>query len=86
MSELTRDSLPNLSELPESSRAIAWERYQILRPHLEDGVPLRRAIADAGIPLRTAQRWLSKDIQQYYAGHYLMSNAIYVTLPSSMFS
>ena len=36
MSESTRDSLPNLSELPESSRAIAWERYQILRPHLED--------------------------------------------------
>ncbi len=60
MSESTRDSLPNLSELPESSRTIAWERYQILRPHLEDSVPLRIAIADAGIPLRTAQRWVAK--------------------------
>ena len=57
MSESTRDSLPNLSELPPNSRAIAWERYQILRPHLEDSVSLRRAISDAGIPLRTAQRW-----------------------------
>lgn len=59
MSESTRDSLPNLSDLPESSRAIAWERYQILRPHLEDGVTLRRAIAEADIPLRTAQRWVA---------------------------
>ncbi len=53
------DSLPNLSELPESSRAIAWERYQILRPHLEDTVPLSRVVKDAGIPLRTAQRWVA---------------------------
>ncbi len=53
------DSLSNLSELPESSRAIAWERYQILRPHLEDTVPLSRVVKDAGIPLRTAQRWVA---------------------------
>lgn len=45
MSESMNDSLPNLSELPESSRAKAWERYQILRPHLEDAVPLSRMIA-----------------------------------------
>ncbi len=25
----------SLSELPESSRTLGWERYQILRPHLE---------------------------------------------------
>lgn len=59
MSESTSDSLLNLSELPPSSRATAWERYQILRPHLEDFVPLRRAIADAGISFRTAQRWVA---------------------------
>ena len=59
MSESTSDSLLNLSELPPSSRASAWERYQILRPHLEDFVPLRRAIADAGISFRTAQRWVA---------------------------
>ncbi len=68
MSESKSDSLPNLSELPESSRAIAWERYQILRPHLEDSVPLRRAIADAGIPLRTAQRWVANYKKSGLAG------------------
>ncbi|MEM9510768.1 MAG: Mu transposase C-terminal domain-containing protein [Cyanobacteria bacterium P01_E01_bin.35] len=68
MSESKSNSLPNLSELPESSRAIAWERYQILRPHLEDGVPLRRAIADAGIPLRTAQRWVANYKKSGLAG------------------
>ncbi|MGL5075382.1 MAG: Mu transposase C-terminal domain-containing protein [Waterburya sp.] len=64
------DSLSNLSELPPSSRAIAWERYEILRPHLEDSVPLRRAIADAGIPLRTAQRWVANYKKSGLAGLY----------------
>lgn len=32
-------------------------RYAQLRPYLEDGVPLTRVAQDAGIPLRTAQRW-----------------------------
>ena len=68
MSESTRDSLPNLSELPPSSKAIAWERYQILRPHLEDSVPLRRVIANAGIPLRTAQRWVANYKKSGLAG------------------
>ncbi len=62
------DSLSNLSELPESSRAIAWERYQILRPHLEDTVPLSRVVKDAGIPLRTAQRWVANYKKLGWAG------------------
>ncbi len=49
----------HLSELPESSRTKSWERYQILRPHLEDGISLRRVAMDAGIPFRTAQRWVA---------------------------
>lgn len=59
MSDLTHDSLPNLSELPESSRAIAWERYQLLRPHLEDSVSLSQVAKESGIPFRTAQRWVA---------------------------
>lgn len=31
----------------------------MLRPHLEDGVALTEAAARAGVPLRTAQRWLA---------------------------
>ena len=35
-------------------------RFAILRPHLEGGVPLSEAAAAAGIPLRTAERWLAR--------------------------
>src|SRR6266545_4802517 len=42
---------------PERERAL--ERYAVLRPHLEGGVPLTRAVAAAGVPPRTAQRWLA---------------------------
>ncbi len=31
----------------------------VLRRHLEDGVPLTRAAAEAGVPIRTARRWLA---------------------------
>ena len=34
-------------------------RWQILRPHVEDGVALTRLAADHRVPLRTLQRWLS---------------------------
>jgi putative transposase len=32
----------------------------LLRPHVEDGVPLTRVAAAAGVPVRTAQRWLAQ--------------------------
>jgi hypothetical protein len=35
------------------------ERMLVLRPHLEHGVPLARAAIDAGVPIRTARRWLA---------------------------
>ena len=35
-------------------------RWEVLRPHLQDGVPLTVVARDAGVPLRTAQRWLSR--------------------------
>ncbi|MDR6775744.1 Mu transposase C-terminal domain-containing protein [Azospirillum sp. BE72] len=46
--------------LTEEGQAQAMARFAALRPHLEDGVPLARAAADAGVPLRTAQRWLAR--------------------------
>jgi putative transposase len=45
-----------LTDMIEAGRALALRRWQILRPHLEDGVPLPRAAGAAGVPLRTAQR------------------------------
>jgi putative transposase len=35
-------------------------RFVMLRPHLDEGVPLARAATEAGVPLRTAQRWLAR--------------------------
>ncbi|MDN4633799.1 helix-turn-helix domain-containing protein [Sphingomonas sp. PsM26] len=36
------------------------KRLAVLRPHLVDGVPLTRVAADAGIPIRTARRWIAR--------------------------
>ena len=49
-----------LTELLEQQRQCAFGRYQALRPHLEQDVPLARVAADASMPLRTAQRWVSR--------------------------
>lgn len=35
-------------------------RLAVLEPHVHQGVPLTRAAAAAGVPLRTAQRWLAR--------------------------
>jgi putative transposase len=35
------------------------KRLTVLGPHLHEGVPLTRAAADAGVPARTARRWLT---------------------------
>lgn len=47
-----------LAELSEEARALALSRWQVLRPHMEDGAPLAPTARHAGVPLRTAQRWL----------------------------
>lgn len=51
---------PVLVELTEAARAKALGRWRVLRPHLEDGVALVDAAREAGVPERTAQRWLAR--------------------------
>jgi len=52
---------PTLTELDDGARASAMACYDaVLRPHLEHGVPLTNAAEAAGVPLRTAQRWLAR--------------------------
>jgi putative transposase len=46
--------------MSEADRAQALERYQQLRPALEDGVPLAHVAQEHQIPLRTAQRWVAQ--------------------------
>lgn len=46
--------------MSEAARTQALERFSaVLRPHLDDGVPLAHLAAEHGLPLRTARRWLS---------------------------
>lgn len=53
-----RDS-GNLAGLSELQRAKAFERYEVLRPVVEDGMPLTKVAKEADVPLRTAQRWMA---------------------------
>jgi putative transposase len=49
-----------LTGLADAERETALARFRLLRPHLEEGVPLARVARDQGIVLRTAQRWLRR--------------------------
>jgi hypothetical protein len=49
---------PALAACTEEERQEAMRRFAVLRPHLNDGVPLPEAARDAGVPLRSVQRWL----------------------------
>jgi putative transposase len=46
-----------LTRLPAEQREEATRRFEVLRPHIEDGATLSHAAAAADVPLRTAQRW-----------------------------
>ncbi|HEY6798240.1 MAG TPA: Mu transposase C-terminal domain-containing protein [Kineosporiaceae bacterium] len=46
----------------------ALARWQVLRPHLDDGVALVRAAQEAGVSPRTAQRWLARYRESGLAG------------------
>jgi putative transposase len=50
-----------LSAFSEAQRAEALRRFQIIRPFLEDGVPLTRLAESHDLKLRTLRRW----VQQY---------------------
>ena len=54
--------------LPAERRSKAMARFAVLRPHLEDDVPLSRAAEAAGVPVRTARRWLVRFRQEGMAG------------------
>lgn len=47
-----------LTDLSPAQCEQALKRYSILRPNLEDGVPLARVAAADGRPYRTLLRWL----------------------------
>ena len=48
-----------IDDLAESQREEALRRFRILQPALEDDVPLTAVAGNAGVSLRTAQRWMA---------------------------
>ena len=52
----------------EEQRQSAMERFKVIRPHLEDDAPLAHAARQAGISVRTAERWLARYRQSGLAG------------------
>jgi len=49
-----------LAALNDEQRETAMRRWAVLRPSVEDGVLLAVAAREAGVPLRTVQRWLAR--------------------------
>ena len=56
----SNDPKPALASLSEAQREEAMRRFAVLRPHIEHRVPLSRAADAAGVPVRTAERWLAR--------------------------
>jgi hypothetical protein len=52
--------LASLTGLTDEARSRALARFQIIRPFLEDGVPLTQIVQDQGLVLRTARRWVDR--------------------------
>jgi putative transposase len=55
---MTKHPLP-LTTYSEEQRTQAQARFELLRPFLEDGVPLRQIAEAQHLPLRTARRWVA---------------------------
>ena len=53
------DAHVRLAAQTGAQRRQALARWQFLRPHLEDGVPLVRVAGEHGVPERTLRRWLA---------------------------
>jgi putative transposase len=51
--------MDELAELTGEARKRALDRFHLLQPHLENDRPLKAVASAAGIPFRTAQRWVS---------------------------
>src|SRR4051794_40823002 len=57
-----------LNGLSEAECALAFERFELLRPALEEGIPLARVARDRGLALRTATRWAGQYRRDGLAG------------------
>ena len=58
----------NLAGLSEEQRVEAMRRFNLLRPHFEDGISLVETARAADMPLRTTQRWAAQYLSGGLAG------------------
>src|SRR5215510_2930832 len=63
-----RKTTPPIIALTEAQRHVAMERCAVLQPHLEADMARARAAREAGVPIRTAERWLARYRQKGLAG------------------
>jgi putative transposase len=77
---------PGIVALQEEQCQLAMDRFAVLQPHVEEGVPLVQAARVAGVPLRTAERWLARYRQTGLAGlaRPVRSDAAAHTLPADL--
>ena len=50
----------SLAGLTEEARKLALDRFRLIQPHLEQSQSLQSVARAAGIPYRTAQRWVAQ--------------------------
>jgi putative transposase len=50
----------SLGTLDDVRRKEAFDRYALLKPFLDEGVPLTAIAQETGVPLRTLRRWVSR--------------------------
>ena len=58
------DRVDSLATRSETIRAQAWQRFQVIRPFLQEGVPLSTLARQHATSVRTARRW----VQRYRQG------------------
>jgi putative transposase len=51
--------MQEIAQLSEASRELAMARLRMLEPHIHEGCALRPIALEAGVTLRTAQRWMA---------------------------
>jgi putative transposase len=52
--------MDQLAGLTEEARKLALDRFRLIQPHLEQDQSLQSVARAAGIPYRTAQRWVAQ--------------------------
>src|SRR5260370_24547476 len=52
--------MDHLAGLSEDARKLALDRFRLIQPHLEQNQSLQSVARAAGVPYRTAQRWVAQ--------------------------